>query len=204
MAFDDSMMMDRRLLLQRALVLVGSTMVLGACATLPDAAVAAEPFALTPAQSATLTALADTIIPVTDTPGAVAAGVPAQVEQMMAHWAAPANRTEMLAALGRIEVLGGGFSALSPERRYELLHPHDAAALVVTAAPAGDLVAQMAGPKRADQGYASLRELVITLYYYSEIALTQELEWVQIPGRWDPSVPLTANSHATSSGISSF
>jgi len=202
MSLETDFSMDRRQLLQRALVIVGSTAVLGACATLPDAVVAAEPFALTPAQAATLAALADTIVPVTDTPGAIAAGVPAKLEDMLARWAAPAKRTEMLAGLARVEALGGGFTALTPTQRRDVLTPHDADALVVTASAGSGLMALLAGgPTRRDQGYANLRELIVTLYYYSEIGLTQELQWNAIPGRWDPSVPLTPNSHAISNGI---
>lgn len=204
MTNQDLATMDRRQLLQRALVLVGSSAIVGACATLPDIARASEPFALSAAERATLFALADTMVPVTDTPGALAAGVPAQVEMMMIGWAAPATRTEMLAGLARVEALGGGFSALSAEQRHELLIPHDAAALVVTA-PAGDSISGMiAGPQRADRGYGVLRDLVITFYYYSEIGLTQELQYQMIPGRWDPSVPLTASSRTNSGGIGLF
>src|SRR5688500_20244655 len=42
--------------------------------------------ALTPAQMALVTALADTILPKTETPGAVEVGVPAFVDLLFAEW----------------------------------------------------------------------------------------------------------------------
>lgn len=194
--------MDRRSLLQHAAMLLGSTVVLGACTTLPEAAAATDgPFALTDAQRATLSALADTLMPATDTPGALAAGVPANVERLMQAWASAETRTEMLAALDRVEALGGGFTGLSPAARHDVLVPHDADALVVTAPAGSGIAALISGPRRRDQGYSVTRELVLVLYYYSEIGLTQELQWTPIPGRWDPSVPLTPTSRAISNGV---
>ena len=203
----DTFAMDRRTLLQHIGLLLGASAALGACASLPEAVAAApaSSFALSEAERATLAALADTILPATDTPGALAAGVPAQVEAMMARWAAPANRAEMQAGLARVAALGGGFAALSPAEREAALTPHDAAALVITRQAGNGLQALLTGgPQRQDQGYAILRELIVVLYYNSQIALTQELEWTAIPGRWDPSVPLTADSRSISNGISLF
>lgn len=196
MHLENAAMMDRRLLLQSALVLIGSTVALGACATLPKASDATDLFSFSEPQRATLSALADTIMPATSTPGALAAGVPAQVEAMMHGWASAATRAEMVAALGRIEALGGGFSSLSAAQRHDLLNPYDAEALTVARDAGSSMAERMAGPQRRDQGYAVLRELVLILYYYSEIGLTQELEYAALPGRWDPSVPLTPTSRA--------
>jgi hypothetical protein len=76
--------------------------------------------------------------------------------------------------------------------------------IIVTAGGSGLTALLTGGPTRRDQGYAVLRELVVVLYYYSEIGLTQELEWTAIPGRWDPSVPLTASSRSISGGVGGF
>ncbi len=203
MTMESLMTMDRRLLLQRALVLVGSTLAVGACATFPAVASATPAFALTDPQRATLAALADTIMPATDTPGALAVGVPAQIETMMRDWASPATRDEMIAGLGRIEVLGGGFSALSATARHDLLNPYDSDALTVLRPAGSTMVERMAGPLRRDPGYSILRELTLVLYYYSEVGLTQELAYAPIPGRWDPSVPLTPTTRGNG-GFSNF
>ena len=45
----------------------------------------------TPAQRALMTALSERVLPTTDTPGAIAAGVPAFIEKLLADWAAPAD-----------------------------------------------------------------------------------------------------------------
>ena len=58
----------------------------------------------TPAQRALVTALSERVIPTTDTPGAIAAGVPAFIEKLLADWALPADRVPILAGLDAIEV----------------------------------------------------------------------------------------------------
>ena len=57
----------------------------------------------TPAQRALMTALSERVLPTTDTPGAIAAGVPAFIEKLLADWAAPADRVPILAGLDAIE-----------------------------------------------------------------------------------------------------
>lgn len=196
MTIHDFDLMDRRLLLQRALVLVGSAAVLGGCATLPIADGTSTLFALTEPQRATLAALTDTIMPATDTPGALAVGVPAGIETMMRSWASADTRAKMLASLDRIETLGGGFAALSAAGRYDVLNPYDAEALTVLRPVGTTIRERLAGPERRDPGYTIIRELVLVLYYYSEVGLTDELEYAALPGRWDPSVALTPESRA--------
>jgi gluconate 2-dehydrogenase gamma chain len=43
-------------------------------------------------QRALMTALSERVLPTTDTPGAIAAGVPAYIEKLLADWALPADR----------------------------------------------------------------------------------------------------------------
>lgn len=124
-----------------------------------------------------LTAVADTVIPATDTPGAVEAGVPAMFDKLVANWASGTHRAQILAALQAIEaetqrLSGAGFAALSPARRYEILSAFDRAHM-------------------SEPGYAKLRELVIALYYLSEPGSTIELRYEQSPGKWEPSLPVT-------------
>ena len=48
-------------------------------------------------------AISERIIPTTDTPGAIAAGVPAFIEMMVADWYETTDRNEFLDGLGVVE-----------------------------------------------------------------------------------------------------
>jgi hypothetical protein len=192
---DDFLSVDRRELLARAFFLVGAVAVAGT----PDLAIAARPKRFLKADAFKLLgAVADTIIPKTDTPGALDARVPAKLDAMLVSWASAERRIELVTALKRIDAVanekaGKPFTALPAQVRYDLLAAHDSAALkqVPETRKLGAMEAMMAGPAVADPGYAKLRELIILLYYYSEEALTSELPYEHSPGGWTPSIKLT-------------
>lgn len=184
--------MDRRTLLARALMLVGAGAAASACQTLaPASLAAAELSVLNGEQLLTLTAVADTLVPRTDTAGALDVEVPGMFVALLESWAAPATRSAISATLDRIAALpaGGSFAALGPAARKAALQDFDAAAL----APSGAAGGSPFGPPGAvDPDYQRLKELILTLYYMSQPALTQELAYTHVPGRWQPSIPVTA------------
>ena len=188
--------MDRRALIARALWLVGASAAASACASVPGAQpaltpapAAAAPTTLSAAQAATLAAAADTIVPRTDTPGALEVEVPALFAALMDNWAAPATRTALFGALDRVGALGGGFASKGADERKQLLIAFDTAALTPSGAPKLNPF----GPAPVvDPAYQRLKQLVLTLYYLSRPALTQELSYTHVPGRWQPSIPVTA------------
>lgn len=198
---------DRRGMIARMMALVGATAVSGLPADVlakPAAKSAKAARFLDPTRFALLTAIADTIVPVTDTPGAVAAGVPANLDGMLAHWASPPRREMLVGAIAEIDALaqaqqGKGFVALSPEQRLALLSAHDAAALkqVPRKEKLFGMAAMMAGPSVANPAYSKLKELIVVLYYYSEIALTTELAYEHAPGGWTPSIKVTPDTRPT-------
>jgi hypothetical protein len=217
--------MDRRALLQRALMLTGAAMLPGGAQALAAAAKSGKR-TLSPARYAVLTALADTIVPKTDTAGALDAEVPARFDALVGVWANPEHKAEIIGAIDKIDSearakQGKGFAALSPAERATFLTPYDIAALKTPpagpppapAAPstlsvgktattvdpnygkpkqeaAVPITRQMA-PRVTDPGYSRVKELIVVLYYISELALTQELTYEHAPGEWQPSVPLT-------------
>jgi hypothetical protein len=151
-----------------------------------------------PSQMVLVTALADTFIPATDTPGAVATKAPQLLDSLMVNWASPATKAQILGALPGIEKLAldadkKPFAALTPGRRKELLIPYDKTALKTV--PRKDklvgLAAMMGGPSYADAGYGKLKDLIVTLYYTSEIAMTQEVIYEHVPGPFVPSLKIT-------------
>jgi hypothetical protein len=201
---DDITQIDRRSLLSSALLLVGATAAAGfSPEALAKAAARPKPY-LDGETFTLLSAIADTIIPKTDTPGAVDARVPAKFDALLVNWAAPVRRFELTSAMSRIDRLARdkearGFAELPPEKRKELLAAHDIAALkpVPRTDKLTGMRAMMAGPSVADPGYAKLKELLVVLYYYSEEALTTELVYEHVPGGWTPSVKATPETRAT-------
>jgi len=194
----DSLELDRRGMLGRMAALIGATAA-GAIspAVLAKAAAGTKRFLDAPTYSL-LTAVTDTIVPRTDTPGAVDVGVPATVDALLLNWASGERRYELSQALSRIDAKarsqqGKGFAELAPDARHALLEAHDVEALKPAPGKSAltGLAAMMAGPSVVDRGYAKLKELIVLAYYMSEPALTQELTYEHAPGEWQPSIPVT-------------
>jgi hypothetical protein len=195
---DANFAMDRRALMQRVALLLGA-------AALPVEAFAAPAARakkfLAPAQFALLSAVADTIMPKTDSVGALDAKVPARLDAMLLKWASPKTRAEVVAALGRIDAAAKvqkkkPFALLSAADRTALLKPYDAAALKKVPPPPNTPPTNFFFRPTyvADQGYYVIKDLVIDLYYFSEQASTAELAYVHVPGKFQPSIKLTPAS----------
>ena len=193
--------MNRRTMLERMALLLGAAAVPG------EALAAAAPRVrrfLDARRTALLSAVADTLIPQTDTPGALAAKVPAKFDALLVNWASPLRRTDLVGALAAIDAAAmaqekKGFAALGPEKRKALLTVHDAAALKNVPDTRGlkGMAAMIAGPSVADPGYAKLRELIIILFFYSQEALTSVLSYEHSPGSWTPSIKVTPQTRNT-------
>jgi gluconate 2-dehydrogenase gamma chain len=126
-----------------------------------------------PGQRALMSALSERVIPTTDTPGAIAAGVPEYIEKLLADWALPEERAPILAGLDAIEA-----RSLSDYRTP-----------AATAAPVQqDALLTLAMNDQLPGGgafFKAFRELVVTGYYTSEIGMTQEREYLPVPGAYD-------------------
>ncbi|MDE2720632.1 gluconate 2-dehydrogenase subunit 3 family protein [Candidatus Palauibacter polyketidifaciens] len=86
----------------------------------------APPATLTPAQARTVTALAETIIPRTDTPGASEAGVTAFVDALLTGWLDASDRDRFLAGLNGVDSLarsahGAAFADCMSAQQAELV-----------------------------------------------------------------------------------
>lgn len=213
--------LDRRALMQRVLMLAGAAVFPGGAEALAAAA-ETGPRLLEAPRYALLTAVADTIVPKTETVGAIEVGVPQQLDALLRNWAAPGTRTALVAGLDRIDASarqakGRAFAALTPDERHEVLTAHDAAALKPPSPGQASAWGPLAkapsdadpktgkikqepvqsltmGPPATDPSYAKLKELIVVLYYFSEAALTQELPYEHSPGEWRSSVPVTAET----------
>lgn len=158
------------------------------------AAPAAAPVAAS-SQKALLTALVDTIIPATDTPGAGEAGVADFVTMMVERWLHPDERARFLAGLESFDATvrktsGQAFASLPPARRLEILRT-----MAATEADAPS-------PQTGGPFIAQIRALTIYGYYTSEIGASQELSLNLVPGQYEPCHDIQPGEHAVSLGRS--
>ncbi len=193
----DAFPMDRRFLLGRIALLVGASIV---PAEVFGAALKGKT-ALSAANSSVLEAVCDTLVPATDTPGAVGAGVPALFDGLLQNWASAESREALIGAIeaidrGARQDWGKGFAALSPDERTVFLKTFDSAALkpVPSKQKLTGLAALKALPSVVDPSYARLKDLIVSLYYGSEVGLTQELVYEHVPGPWEPSIKITPDT----------
>ncbi|MEG8053210.1 gluconate 2-dehydrogenase subunit 3 family protein [Sphingomonas aerolata] len=131
----------------------------------------------TPAQRALMTALSERVLPTTDTPGAIAADVPAFIEKLLADWARPEDRVPIIAGLDAIEA--------------RCLQDYKVAGARATAAQHDALLtlAMNDGLPSGGAFFTAFRQPVITGYYTSEIGITQEREYLPVPGEYDGAFP---------------
>jgi gluconate 2-dehydrogenase gamma chain len=170
---------DRRDLLTGAAALFGASLV----APLARAAEAAPGFSashtvFTPEQRALVAAISERIVPTTDTPGAIAAGVPAFIEMMLADWYEPTDRNDFMTGLGLVE----GYARVRYEKPCASLSPEELDA-VLTLAMQGKI------PTLPAIFFEHCRQLVVLGYYTSEIGCKQERVYVPVPGRYDGKYP---------------
>jgi hypothetical protein len=187
-------MMNRRDLLLTAAqmmggILIGSPTLRVLAGEAPDAKASRAIFS--GAQSQTVAALAEMIIPQTDTPGAIAAGVPGFIEMMVADWYTDTERKIFLAGLEALDTHCLG------EYRKEFLHCDPAqrvAALTDAEQQAARYVSPLPGgffgsiSKAVDENapfFTKLKELTVIGYYSSEVGAQQELAYNPMPMRYD-------------------
>jgi hypothetical protein len=188
--------MDRRTLLKRIAAVAGAAywsgetlaMELAKAAAGREEGAAAPVEALPALHRDTLAALCELIIPKTDTPGAVEAGVPAFIADMYAHWMLAAERKTLADGLLQLEAAakaehGAAFASLDPARQTALFAgPRKAAAGYQSRGYGGRLV------DPAAPFFHKLRDLVTLGYFTSETGVNAELAYVPVPGRWDGDV----------------
>lgn len=128
-------------------------------------------------QRALMTALSERVMPTTDTPGAITAGVPAFIEKLLADWASPDDRKPILAGLDAIEARSQTDYKIAADK----------------ATPAQqDALLTLAMEDKIPGGedfFEKFRQLVITGYFTSEVGITQEREYLPVPGRYDGAYP---------------
>lgn len=132
-------------------------------------------------EMAFLAALAQTIMPQTDTAGAVEAGVPDVLQDLASVWGDAAYRRywrEGIAALEQTLTASSGqnFVELSPSLRTNMLTSFDA---------------DVYDGKIINQFYRDAKRTILQAYYKSEPGASEELAYEPIPGAWIACAPLS-------------
>jgi hypothetical protein len=133
---------------------------------------------LTSAQAAIAGAVADRILPRTDTPGAADVGVPAFIDRLYGEFMTPAERQMLTDGLNAVDAAarsahGSGFSTLTADRQDALLR-------TIARAEEG-----------RDQGFFRLiRSATVLGYFTSEQVGRNVLHYDPVPGRYDGCIPI--------------
>ncbi len=143
---------------------------------------------MTSDQRALTAAVSERIIPTTDTPGAIAAGVPAFIEMMLSEWYWQGERDMVMGGLTAIDAFaqksyGKSFATATPVQQDAIL----------------TLAMQKTLPDAPADSFEHLRQLVIFGYYSSEIGCTVERVYLPVPGRYDGAYPYSEVNRVFSS-----
>ena len=174
---------DRRNFIIASLLAVGAAGVpLPAIARVTRARRKAARF-LSPARFAVLDALAETIMPRTDTPGARDALVPQRFDALMQNWASRRHRAEVHAPCSTM--LKRWRAPPKPADLPPCLLPNSSRLLPLLT-ERNSLIPPT----------GKFKNLILSLYYISEPGATQELRYEHAPGAWEPNIPVTADTRA--------
>jgi glucoside 3-dehydrogenase (cytochrome c) hitch-hiker subunit len=171
--------MDRRAVLQ----------LFGAAAVLPAfdlPALRRRPLRiLDPHQDATVTAVAELIIPATDTPGAKDAGVTPFIDLLLSDWMPDDSRDRFLAGLTDLDVraraaFGKAFVDGAPADQVRLLTLLEDEALRIKDQPGA----------HPEPFFHTMKRLTMYGYYSSKVGAEQDQHFDMIPGTYQGCAPL--------------
>jgi len=183
--------MDRRELLKIM------AMALGSSVALPESVFAKMGEAFNPAdltffsiaQRAQVAALAEAIIPKTDTPGAIEAGVPGWIEVIVKDCFTPLNQTVITDGLAEITMRcakehGKSIAELEPAAQVAFL------TMVDSETKAAKLALIEEGREVSNTFLEQFKELTKFCYVNSEVGATQAFDYQLVPGKWIPDMKL--------------
>ena len=191
--------MNRREAIQRTALMLGYAVtgpalagVLNGCKAAPE--LPFKPAFLTVDQARVVSALCDVIMPKTDTPGAVEAGVPQFIDDMLLSVYTDADKDRVVKGLAAFDEeskkqFGDGFADGKKEDQIALVKKHHEA----LAGKAGD---SSAGWWRAGGGgdkpfMIEMKELILLGFFTSQPGATEVLQYNQAPGPYKGCLPLT-------------
>lgn len=174
----DTAIINRREAIRRAALLAGVALSPGWLALVGRAQTPAGKSYLSQAWAATVGAVADRILPRTDTPGAADVGVPKFIDLLYGEAMTPAEQQLLTAGLDEIEAAataahGAPFAKLT------------------TAAQDGVLRTVATGQQgRSQSSFALIRSATILGYFTSEEVGRKVLNYDPVPGAYDGCLPI--------------
>jgi gluconate 2-dehydrogenase gamma chain len=188
------MTLNRREALKRVAWLMGGTVSASAILAIgkgysATTSAGSNPAILRPPQLAIVSAVAEIMIPRTDTPGAIDAGVPGFIDLMLKDVYTQEDRERYLAGVAEFDAAAQGeqgekFVALESAQQVALVRKfHDAAVFE---------------ERRLHRPHAHLKrpfilmtkELTLLGFFTSQVGATQVLQYVAVPGSYHACLPL--------------
>jgi len=160
---------------------------------------------LSPREDATVTAMAELIIPRTDTPGAKDTQVNLFIDRILAEWFSDEERTRFVEGLAEIDIrtqslFQRNFVDANTAQQKEILRALGEELAEAAAALANNPRSYRgATPEPENNFYMQFRGLTLNGYFTSEAGFTQQLHEEIIPGRFDGCAPLPATARAKGS-----
>jgi len=130
---------------------------------------------------ALIAALAERILPESDTPGALAVGVPAFIEVIVHHWMTDEERAQLDKGLSAIDEAAqarfkGDFVSLTNDQQNTLIAEWDAT--------------RQREPGSAADAYGRIKDLTIYGYFTSKPVVENVLQLRRTPGRYNGCIPV--------------
>lgn len=200
--------MHRRTALKHTAFLIGYAVSAGALSELFVSCTASrsgkrwKPVFLNKTQAATVSEIAETILPRTNTPGAVDIGVPAFIDRMLKELLSPEEQRDFMSGLAKFEAdcraaYGKAFVECSRTEREEYLLKLDKASGKYGHSFWG---IGLAGPSNNDLFYRNLKSLTLLGYYTSQQAGHDIFRYDPIPGVFQGCIPLSDQEHSWNEG----
>ena len=143
------------------------------------------PKALSLSQARVLDAVAELIMPKTDTPGAREAGVPAFIDRAVGGYCSPTEAQAIRAGLDHIDAVaraahGLEFAALTSVQQTAQLTGYETPQAATSAVP----------PRPNAMFFPLLKDLATVGYFTSELGATRAVRYDPVPGAYRGCVPL--------------
>jgi glucoside 3-dehydrogenase (cytochrome c) hitch-hiker subunit len=174
----DTALINRREAIRRAALLAGVALSPGWLALVGRAQTTAGKLYFTPAQATTVAAVADRILPRTDTPGAADVGVPKFIDLLYGEFMTPPEQQLLTAGLNEIEAAAKA--------------AHGAAFATLTTAVQDSVLRGVAAAQqgRPESSFALIRSATVLGYFTSEEVGLKVLHYDPVPGAYDGCIPI--------------
>ena len=208
--------MNRREALQNVTLLVGgaisistASIILNGCKSKDDGSTPGQAgFSISPEDSALLDELTEVIIPKTDTPGAIEAGVGAFIVTLMTQCYEKDQQDHFVKGFDLVRAeakkAGGDFTSLTSEQKIDVLKSLKELAIKEREAEKAKMIDPETGLEKQDEQkkkplvpfFDLLRELTVFGYFSSETGAKSNLNYVSVPGRYDACIKITPDTKA--------